>query len=148
MQSLYACITAYLQHYRELLWRIPVLHTHRQPHLKRCQLLCEERAVLWMRKKIIIKDVNSLTHFHPLLTHTSSLQWLAYYFTKRTKHNELRSDTALQQQHKSWSIMITFSLCSLSFCCHGSWPDGSAHGCVVFDHVACWNCGGNYDSTL
>ncbi len=40
-----ACL--YLQYNGELLRRVPVLHAHGQPHLKRCQLLRKERAVLW-----------------------------------------------------------------------------------------------------
>lgn len=53
-----ACV--YLQHYRELFRRVSVLHTHGQPDLKRCELLCEERTVLWTQAAEVTKILELL----------------------------------------------------------------------------------------
>lgn len=50
----------YLQDDGELLRGVPVLHPHRQPHLKGRQLLRKERAVLWTEhiNKVFIVTTN------------------------------------------------------------------------------------------
>lgn len=42
----YLCVREYLKYNGQLLWGVSVLHAHRQPNLKRSQLLRKEWAVL------------------------------------------------------------------------------------------------------
>lgn len=136
-------VCVYLQHYGELLRRISVLHTHGQPDLKRRELLCKERTVLWTQAAEVTKILElllrwisfSLTHTHSQSAATSSS------FHKKAQHNELRGDTALQQQHKSRSIMISLpSLWSL-LPWQATWLAARP---TLFDHAVRWNYSRNH----
>lgn len=73
------CARLYLQYNWELLRWVSVLYAHRQPHLKRCQLLCEERTVLWTQEAMkylspfqIIYSASAFSLFQ-MDTHTHTL---------------------------------------------------------------------------
>lgn len=85
----------YLQYNWELLRWVSVLYAHRQPHLKRCQLLCEERTVLWTQEAMkylspfqIIYSASAFslfqmdTHTHTHAHNEVVLQLQAHHFIK------------------------------------------------------------------